>query len=335
MIQKTSFWCLLGLLVATLTSAQMPSNPPALMGTDTLGKPIPRDTSFTLHGTYLKERKYRPYIRIAEVKTPVVSHLDQEYDRIGDRPLFLDVFCPDGDTSKRYPGVLLVHGGGWQSGDKSQMHTIGKELAANGYVAVAVEYRLSPEAKYPEAVFDLKSAIRWMRANADKIMLDTKYIASLGTSAGGQLASLLGVTNGNADFEGQGRVNAEQLSGVQAVVNIDGTLAFRHPESSEGSSASKWLNGTYEENPANWESAAPLNHVSVNSTPIIFLNSSIPRFHAGRSDMIEKLDQYGIYWEVREFPDTPHPFWFFHPWYQPMMDYTLNFLDLTFRQLFK
>ena len=313
----------------------MPSNPPALMGTDTLGKPIPRDTSFTLHSTYLKERKYRPYIRIAEVKTPVVSHLDQEYDRIGDRPLFLDVFCPDGDTSKRYPGVLLVHGGGWQSGDKSQMHTIGKELAANGYVAVAVEYRLSPEAKYPEAVFDLKSAIRWMRANADKILLDTKYIASLGTSAGGQLASLLGVTNGNADFEGQGRVNAEQLSDVQAVVNIDGTLAFRHPESSEGSSASKWLNGTYEENPANWESAAPLNHVSVNSTPIIFLNSSIPRFHAGRSDMIEKLDQYGIYWEVREFPDTPHPFWFFHPWYQPMMDYTLNFLDLTFRQLFK
>src|SRR5690606_2355594 len=160
-----------------------------------------RDTSFTLHGTYLKERKYRPYIRIAEVKTPVVLYLDQEYDRVGNRPLFLDVFCPDGDSSKRYPVVLLIHGGGWQSGDQSQMHTIGKALAAKGYVAVEVEYRLSLDAKYPEAVYDLKSAVRWMRANADKILLDTKYIASLGTSSGGQLASLLGVTNEIHDFE--------------------------------------------------------------------------------------------------------------------------------------
>ena len=291
---------------------------------------VPRDTSFTLHGTYLKERKYRPYIRIAESKTPVISYLDQEYDRVWDRPLLLDVFRPDGNASKRYPGVLLIHGWGWQSGDKSQMHTIGKTLAAQGYVAVAVEYRLSLEAKYPEAVYDLKSAVRWMRANADKIQLNTEYIASLGTSAGGQLASLLGVTNGNLDFEGQGRGNAEQLSNVQAVVNIDGTLAFRHPESSEGTAASNWLDGTYEQNSTNWESAAPLNHVSPHSVPIIFLNSSIPRFHAGRDDMIKKLDRYGISWEIREFPDTPHPFWFFDPWFQPMMDYTITFLDKIF-----
>src|SRR5690606_37236510 len=102
MMQKTVAVCLLGLLAATFTSAEKQSNHPALMATDTLGTPIPRDTSFTLHGTYLKDRKYRPYIRIAEVKTPVVLYLDQEYDRVGNRPLFLDVFCPDGDSSKRY-----------------------------------------------------------------------------------------------------------------------------------------------------------------------------------------------------------------------------------------
>lgn len=289
---------------------------------------VPRDTSFTLQGTYLKERKYRPYISIAEANVDAQIHVkpNLEYDRIEERPLFLDVFYPKGDSSKRYPGVILIHGGGWQSGDKSQMHTIGKALAAKGYVAVAVEYRLSLEAKYPEAVYDLKSAVRWMRANADKIQLDTKLITSLGTSAGGQLASLLGVTNGNPDFEGLRRGNAEQVSDVQAVVNIDGTLAFRHPESSEGTAASNWLNGTYEENSKNWESAAPLNHVSEKSVPIIFLNSSIPRFHAGRDDMIKKLDQYGIYWEIREFPDTPHPFWFFNPWFQPMMDAVVSFL---------
>src|SRR5690606_29015258 len=110
-----------------------------------------------------------PYIRIAETNLDASIHtrLNLEYDRVEGRPLSLDVFYPQGDTSKRYPGVLLIHGGGWQSGDKSQMHTIGRALAAKGYVAVAVEYRLSLEAKYPETVYDLKSAVRWMRANAD------------------------------------------------------------------------------------------------------------------------------------------------------------------------
>jgi hypothetical protein len=62
----------------------------------------------------------------------------------------------------------------------------------------------------------------------------------------------------------------------------------------------------------------------------MFINSSIPRFHAGRNDMIKKLDQYGIYSEVQEFPDTPHPFWFFQPWFNPMMDFTITFLNKVF-----
>lgn len=294
---------------------------------------IPRDTSFTLNGTYLKEKKYRPYITIAEVKNEdaIQSSLNVVYDKVGNRDLFLDVFYPKGEASQKYPGIILIHGGGWQSGDKSQMYTIGKALAAKGYVAFAVEYRLSPEAKYPEAVYDLKSSIRWMRANAKQFQLDTRHIASLGTSAGGQLAALLGVTNGNAYFEGNKRGNARFKSAIQAVVNIDGTLAFRHPESVEGKAASNWLDGTYEENPKNWESAAPLNHVSKKSVPILFLNSSIPRFHAGRDDMINKLNKNRIYSEIHEFPDTPHPFWFFNPWFLPMMDYTITFLDKTFK----
>src|SRR5690606_6975386 len=125
MMQKTFSLCLLGLLAATLTSAEKPSNPPVLMGTDTLGTPIPRDTSFTLHGTYLKELIYRPHLLVAEVRPPAVLYLDQEYDRVGNRPLFLDVCCPDGASSKRYPGGLWIHGAGVQSRAKPQMHTIG------------------------------------------------------------------------------------------------------------------------------------------------------------------------------------------------------------------
>lgn len=294
---------------------------------------IPRDTSFTVNGTYLKESKYRPYITIAEpdIVHPILSKLDVVYDKIGSRALHLDVFYPQSSSGKTYPGVILIHGGGWQSGDKTQMHTIGKALASQGYVAFSVEYRLSLEAKYPEAVYDLKAAIRWMRANAKQFNLNTEKMASLGTSAGGQLAALLGVTNGNSNFEGIKRGNSKFSSSIQATVNIDGTLAFHHPESVEGKAASNWLNGTYEENPKNWEEAAPLNHVTKKSVPVLFLNSSIPRFHAGRDDMIKKLNVYGIYSEIHEFPDTPHPFWFFHPWFRPMMAYTVSFLDKMFK----
>lgn len=119
-------------------------------------------------------------------------------------------------------------------------------LAKHGYVAVSAEYRLSLEAAYPAAVYDLKAAVRWMRANAKQYGIDTEKIAALGCSAGGQLAALLGITNGNHHFE-DSLDNANLSSDVQAVVDIDGTLAFHHPESAEGKAASQWLGGTYEE----------------------------------------------------------------------------------------
>lgn len=290
---------------------------------------VPRDTSFTLHGTYIKEKKYRPYIKIAnpDLQKNVTVKKDIVYSNLNGRELLLDVFYPKKTKAhKKFPGVLLIYGGGWRSGDKSQMEAIAKVLAANGYVAVAPEYRLSLEAIYPAAVYDLKATLRWMRENAKAINLDKSKIASLGTSAGGQLASFLGTTNFDAKYDGDLK-GSDESSAVQAIVDIDGTLAFHHPESSEGKAASLWLGGTYQENPRAWEEAAPLNHVDKNTPPVLFINSSNPRFHAGRNDMIAKLDSLKIYSEIKEFPDTPHPFWFFHPWFNPMMETTINFLN--------
>nr|WP_294897012.1 alpha/beta hydrolase [uncultured Pedobacter sp.] len=293
---------------------------------------VPRDTSFTLHSAYLKEKKYRPYIEIAnpDLQKNVTVKKNIVYSNLNGRELLLDVYYPSKtENRKNFPGVLLIYGGGWRSGDKSQMEAMAKVLAANGYVAVAPEYRLSLEAVYPAAVYDLKASLRWMREHAKAINLDKSKIASLGTSAGGQLAAFLGTTNFNTKYDGDLK-GAKQSSAVQAVVDIDGTLAFHHPESSEGTAAALWLGGTYQEKPEVWEDAAPLNHVDKNTVPIIFINSSNPRFHAGRSDMIKKLDSLKIYSEIKEFPDTPHPFWFFNPWFNPMMETTIKFLNKVF-----
>ena len=290
-----------------------------------------RDTSFNIQATFEKEKKKHPYITVANPAIPktVIVKRDVIYRSIGDRQLSLDIYYP-GNIKSAKTAVLLIFGGGWRSGDKTHNHAIATELARQGYVAVSAEYRLSPEAKYPAAVHDLKAAVRWMRAHAKQYGIDENEIAALGCSAGGQLAALLGTTNGDAHFEDKIRDKLKS-SNVQAVIDIDGTLAFHHPESVEGKVAAEWLGGTYEQQPQTWTEAAPLEHVDKNTAPFLFINSSIPRFHAGREDMIRKMSAFGIYSEVHTLEDTPHPFWFFNPWFEPMMGHIVGFLKQQFQ----
>ena len=291
---------------------------------------FPRDTSFNIPATFEKEKKKRPYIIVADPEIPkdVAVKKNIVFKKTGDHALTLDIFYPK-KKNKNTPAVLLIFGGGWRSGDKTHNYAMATELAKQGFVAVTADYRLSLEAPYPAAVIDLKDALRWMRSNAGSYAIDKSRIAVLGCSAGGQLAALLGNTNKQLSLGGQAVDTAN--ASVQAIVNIDGTLAFRHPESVEGAVAAQWLGGTYEERPDNWEEAAPLNHVDKNSAPVFFVNSSIPRFHAGRTDMIRKLDSLQIYSQIQEFADTPHPFWFFHPWFDPMMKEIGAFLRKVFK----
>lgn len=198
-------------------------------------------------------------------------------------------------------------------------------IAAAGYVAVAVEYRLSLEATYPAAIHDLKAAIRWMRTNAGALSVDPKRIAVLGCSAGGQLAALLGTTGDDPKFDSE--PNEKVSSTFQAIVNLDGILAFQHPESEEGDMAAQWLGGTYSEVPEAWENASALNHVSKLTPPTLFLASAYPRFLAGRQDFVDRLNSYGIKNRTEYFKDAPHAFWLFNPWFEPTVNYVTRFLD--------
>jgi acetyl esterase/lipase len=287
-----------------------------------------RDTSFTIRATYLKESKKYPFITIAApaISKKTKKEIDITYRSLGDRKLLLDVFYPGKKKKELRPAILLIFGGGWRSGDKTQNHAMAIHLANHGYIAVSPEYRLSPEAKYPAAVHDLKAALRWMRIHAVKYGIDTSRIAVMGCSAGGQLASLIGSTNDVPSFEDSLQYPGVS-SRVQAVVNVDGILAFHHPESAESASASQWLGGNFEQNPANWTAASALAHVSPQTAPMLFVNSAIPRFHAGRDDMIKQLRKWNIYSESHTIDNTPHQFWFFNPWFEPLMKYTLEFLE--------
>lgn len=288
---------------------------------------VNRDTSFTTHSAYIKEKKKYPFIELANPTLPSTINVQKNivYKSVDQRKLLLDIYYPRKKMKDGYPAVMLIHGGGWKSGDKSQNEAMAIELASDGFVAVTVEYRLSPEAKYPAALYDITSAIKWMRKNSSKFNLNKSKIAVLGVSAGGQLAALLGTTSHNKKLYG----NSKKTS-AQAIIDIDGVLAFKHPESEEGKVAAEWLGGNYEELPEVWDEASALTHAGKKTPPLLFINSSNPRFHAGQNDFIKKLEPYKIYTEVHTIPNTPHTFWLFHPWFQTTINFVTTFLHKIF-----
>jgi len=296
------------------------------------------DTSFSVKGSYLHEIAHHPNIRIADSTLPASVHVIRNVlyrtTPVG-KKLLLDIYKPKRMGKTLQPAVLMVHGGGWRSGDRTHNNTLARKLATNGYVCITADYSLSTHDLYPAAVYDLKAAIRWIRSKAGDYGIDTSRIAILGFSAGGELAAFVGATNGNPKFEGGKRAN-EGSSAVQAVVDIDGTLAFIHPQSGEGddskstSAATYWMGYPKAERPDLWNEASPLTHVSAKTPPFLFVNSSVDRMHAGREDFIQKLNASGTYSEVRTFPDAPHTFMFFDPWFEPTVGTISGFLNRVF-----
>lgn len=296
-----------------------------------------RDTSFSNHSDFIKTKKNYPFIRPVSLKATkkVVQEDDIVYCKQGDRKLKLDAFLPASRSIKKRPAVLIIHGGGWRSGNKTQHHSMAQQLAALGYVCFTPEYRLSTEALYPAAVHDLKAAIRWMHAHAKTYNIDTAKIAVAGFSAGGELAAFLGATNGMAGYDGKDCYSL-QPSNVDAVIDLDGTLSFVHPESGEGddskriSAATYWFGYPKKDALELWTEASPLTHVGKHTPPTLFINSSVDRMHAGRDDFMKVLRQHNIYTDARTFPDAPHTFPLYDPWFDPTVKIMDDFLKKVF-----
>lgn len=277
---------------------------------------IKKDSTFTIASEYKKNISKYPFIKdVIIAENNLEKHLNVVYDTSSGRNLHLDAFI--NPSKEQLPALIIIHGGGWKSGTKEMQNPMAEKIAVTGYQTFTIEYRLSDEAIYPAATDDVMAAIRYLKKNAKKFKIDLKKIAVLGTSSGAQMASLIGTKYPNE---------------IQAVINIDGVLAFHHPDSAEGKSASLFLGGTYDEKPHIWNEASALSHVSKKTPPLLFIHSQFKRFNAGREDFIKKLDEYQIYSQVESIENSPHTFWLFEPWFETTNNYIINFLNLNFKK---
>lgn len=220
------------------------------------------------------------------------NQADIEYARVGDVSLKLDLHRPQGE---RPPLIVYVHGGAWRGGSKEDV-PIGS-LLERGYAIASVNYRLSTQAVFPAQVHDIKAAIRFLRANAGVYHINADKIVIIGSSAGGHLAALVGVTNDVKALEGTVGEHLEQSSDVQGIVSFFGASNLQtilsqstaHGLSVRIPALKLLLGDTPDKKPELARLASPVAHLDKKDPPLLLLHGDAdPQMPPQQSDELAK-----------------------------------------------
>jgi acetyl esterase/lipase len=191
--------------------------------------------------------------------------------------LMLDFYLPEEVGAP--PLVLFIHGGGWKGGSRARCQLAW--LAEEGYAVASIDYRLSDEALFPAQIHDCKGALRWLRdeVRQEEYGYNAERVVVAGTSAGGHLAALLGVTGGVEALEGSTAGVEGQSSRVQGIIDYFGPTDFilrsqHQPSKTDKAAGSvyKLLGGPVPEKQALARLASPAFHVSDDDPPLLILH---------------------------------------------------------------
>lgn len=224
-------------------------------------------------------RDIERYRDLTYVERPAVDHQSHS-----EGELRLDLYLPDRRNPHPVPVLVYIHGGMWMFGTKDGEQQLFEHFAREGIAVASIEYRFISEAIFPAQIRDVNTAIRWLRAHADEYGLDPDAIGTWGTSAGGHLAVLTGVTNGVDEFEGDGPY-AEYSSDVQAAASWYGIMALHEmaetapPESDvpyeEAESPESQLVGEpIVENPEAGKYASPIEYLDSDDPPLLLYHGT-------------------------------------------------------------
>ena len=288
----------------------------------------PRPKNFQELRLYYADRGLSITHKKIELSQDVQQTNNLVYARRKDRPLHIDTFVPNNVNSFKAV-VILVHGGGWKKGDRSNEHTKAKWFSNRGFIVVCPEYRLSGEALLPAAIHDLKDAIYWTREHALEWGGQPDRIILMGFSAGAHLVALAATAGPEAGLdisEFQKQSNSVAACIVVAGPSITNDerafLEARKPESNY----QLFLGDLPENIPAIYEKASPAHWVSGNEPPMLFITEGNPSAH---NIIRSKLDKLGIQNEIFNLTGGIHSEWNWEPWFTPTMEVTETFIHST------
>ena len=211
---------------------------------------------------------------------------DHVYADAGTRPLRVDLFLPRG-TRQRPPLIVWLHAGGWRVGDRKRAPDLSTRFAACGFAMSSIDYRLSREAKFPAQLDDVKSALRWLRDNAERFGFDARRIGLWGSSAGGHLAALaaLGARDAHdpppavrAVVVGYAPIDFLRMDAQRNhdLSTVDDPTAFAPPPGAFTADADSYesllIGAPIEERPDLVRAASPLTYVRPGAPPFLIVH---------------------------------------------------------------
>ncbi|MEM1155690.1 MAG: alpha/beta hydrolase [Pseudomonadota bacterium] len=250
--------------------------------------------------------------------------------RFGDagRRNYLDIYQPAESREGGYPVLLQVHGGAWTIGNKeNQGLPLMHHMAERGWLCVAINYRLSPRAVFPDHIIDVKKAIAWIRTNIHEYGGNPDFIAITGGSAGGHLSSLAALTPNEAAWQPEFE---EVDTTLQAAVPFYGVYDFldrfdvRDKMSLQGFLENRIMPGKLRDNRELWDSASPLSHVSPEAPPMLIIHGthdSLVWVEEARvfASTLQSVARHPV--AYAELPGAQHAFEIFH---SVRTEHTLN-----------
>lgn len=228
-----------------------------------------------------QEGKIKTILVDREKENKVELLPDIEYTKVDNHPLKMNLLIPK-KRSEPYPLIIFIKGSAWGKDHPQKTLQFIPQLvqfAKHGYVVASIQHRTSHQAKFPAQLYDVKAAVRYLKANATKFQIDPNRVGVWGTSSGAHLAALLGTTGGITQLEGK-EGNLNQSSVVQAVVDWYGPTDFlqmsKYPAKVDfdapDSPESLVIGGPLQENKQKVRAANPISYISSDDPPFLIMH---------------------------------------------------------------
>ncbi len=235
----------------------------------------------------------------------IIENKDIVYKTIDSTELKLDIYHAK-NVSKSAPLLIFIHGGGWVKGDKQDYRGYLIDFAKKGYITASIQYRFVKKSKMPAPIMDVKSAVIWLKKNADKYYIDKDKIAVIGGSAGAHLAMMIGYSSDEPDF-----INKKDslfTSRVQAVVELYGPTDLTTEYAREHPYIKIGFSKNYSEDPEMFAKASPMTYITKDDPPTLIFQGTIddlvPVIQADKLN--EKLKENGVPVEYHKLKGMPH-----------------------------